>query len=132
MTFINGIKAKEASSLFFAKGVNKTQNAQKEDTPLLSFKKTDNSQAASSGNKADTKDAQKTDTQQLNEDAMWLAELYQGLQNGEQWAVNEAKKLQVAAAPDKNDNSSNAQLLRSNNELASAIKAMVAPDKKEA
>ena len=68
----------------------------------------------------------KTDTQQLNEDAVWLAELYQGVQDGEEWAMEEAKNLQIAAAPEANDNSSNAQLLKSNNELAAAIKAMVA------
>ena len=104
---------------------------QEQDSPLLNFKSSENN-ASNDFNKIDENSEQyKSDAQQLTEDSMWLAELYQGVQNGEPWALQAARDLQVADSPDKNDNSTNAQLLRSNNELATAIKAMVSIDKKE-
>ena len=101
-----------------------TENIQNNDVPLLNFKSKETvGEIAFSPN--ETSEQYKSDGVQLNKDAVWLAELYQGIQNGEEWAIKEAKNLQVAEAPADNDNSSNAQLLRSNNELASAIKNMV-------
>ena len=51
-------------------------------------------------NKSDDNNQEKSDQQQLNEDAVWLAQLYQGLQDGEPWAIEEAEKLEIADDPD--------------------------------
>ena len=130
---VNFSQLKQINSNYFAKGVDTSSIMQEQDKPLLSFK--DDKGRLNQEDKAfkidENSNQYKSDAQQLNEDALWLSELYQGVQAGEDWAIEEAKKLQVAAAPDKNDNSSNAQLLRSNNDLASAIKAMVISDRKE-
>ncbi len=99
------------------------------DKPLLSFKDKGDLKTRSDNSKQDRDE--KSDKQQLVEDSVWLAELWEGLQIGEPWAIEEAKKLSVADDPDKDDKSENAQLLRSNNELARAILSGLNSDTKK-
>ena len=93
------------------------------DKPLLQFSSTNNTQQIAKTNSDKNSEQYKSDAQQLTEDALYLKEIWDGLEQGEQWAIDIAKNLTVAQDPDKNDTSSNANLLRSNNELAAAIVA---------
>ncbi len=109
---VDGVKKAENSKIA-------TSQENNNDESIFNFENNSNRFKGQKNNKAQT---EKTDMQQLNEDAVYLAELWQAVQDNEPWAFEEAKKLQVAASPEKSDNSQAAQLLRSNNELAQAIK----------